>query len=189
MINFRNIKFIKSATSSNDALFDLPNVIFIGRSNVGKSTLINLIADNKGLAFVSKKPGQTKLLNYFNVDNKFYLVDAPGYGYRKTGKKDDFDQMMDSYFKANNSLKLVIWLLDPRRELSLEDLEFQSFLNDIEVNKLVIFTKSDKINQSEKAKAVNLMKKILINFDYFFTSSIKKNNFDEIREYIAKKIK
>ncbi|MDD7736449.1 MAG: 50S ribosome-binding GTPase, partial [Bacillales bacterium] len=71
MINFRNIKFIKSSTNKNDALLDLDNVIFIGRSNVGKSTLINLIADNKSLAFVSKRPGQTKLLNYFLVDNKF----------------------------------------------------------------------------------------------------------------------
>ena len=88
MINYRNIKFIKSATNKEDALLDLDNVIFIGRSNVGKSTLINLIADNKSLAFVSKKPGQTKLLNYFLVDNKFYLVDAPGYGYRKLGKNE-----------------------------------------------------------------------------------------------------
>ena len=85
MINFRNTRFIKSAISAEDSLFDMNHIVTIGRSNVGKSTLINCLADHKNLAFVSKRPGQTKLLNYFNVDNKFYLVDAPGYGYRKTG--------------------------------------------------------------------------------------------------------
>lgn len=185
MINFRNIRFIKSATNKEDALLDLPNVVFIGRSNVGKSTLINLIADNKGLAFVSKRPGQTKLLNYFNVDRKFYLVDAPGYGYRKTGKKDDFDKMMDSYFTDNESLKLVIWLLDSRRELSKEDIDFYEFLNQVQVPSLIVFTKSDKINQSEKAKITRLAKEKLPTFDYTFTSSLNKRNIDDLRTKIA----
>lgn len=188
MINFRNIKFIKSAINKSDALLDLNNVIFVGRSNVGKSTLINLIADNKSLAFVSKKPGQTKLLNYFNVDNKFYLVDAPGYGYRKTGKKDSFDQMMDSYFSNNEALKLVVWLLDSRRELSKEDLDFYDFLTDLDVSTLVVFTKSDKLNQSERAKINKIAKEKLSHFDYIFTSSLNKKNIDELRQIIASKV-
>ncbi len=188
MINYRNIKFVKSATSKNDALLDLPNVIFVGRSNVGKSTLINLIADNKSLAFVSKRPGQTKLLNYFNVDNKFYLVDAPGYGYRKMTKKDAFDQMMDSYFSDNSSLKLVVWLLDSRRTLSLEDLDFYDFLSQINVPTLVIFTKSDKLNQSEKAKIDKIAKNQLGEFKHLFTSSLNKKNIEELRDEIAKSI-
>ena len=150
MINFRNTRFIKSAISAEDSLFDMNHIVTIGRSNVGKSTLINCLADHKNLAFVSKRPGQTKLLNYFNVDNKFYLVDAPGYGYRKTGKKDGFDQMMESYFQNNKKLKLVLWLLDSRRELSKEDLEFVEFFSQIDVKVLVCFTKVDKLNQSEK---------------------------------------
>lgn len=185
MINYRNIKFIKSATNKDDALLDLPNVIFIGRSNVGKSTLINLIADNKSLAFVSKRPGQTKLLNYFNVDKKFYLVDAPGYGYRKLGKKDDFDKMMDSYFSSNESLKLVVWLLDSRRELSLEDIDFYNFLSQINVPSLVVFTKADKLNQSEKAKITKIAQTQLPEFDYIFTSSLKKNNIELLRGKIS----
>lgn len=188
MINYRNIKFVKSATSKNDALLDLPNVIFVGRSNVGKSTLINLIADNKSLAFVSKRPGQTKLLNYFNVDNMFYLVDAPGYGYRKMTKKDAFDQMMDSYFSDNSSLKLVVWLLDSRRTLSLEDLDFYDFLSQINVPTLVIFTKSDKLNQSEKAKIDKIAKNQLGEFKHLFTSSLNKKNIEELRDEIAKSI-
>ena len=185
MINYRNIKFITSCTSKEDALLDMPNVVFIGRSNVGKSTLINLIADNRNLAFVSKKPGQTKLLNYFNVDKKFYLVDAPGYGYRKTGKKDDFDRMMDSYFDSNESLKLVVWLLDSRRELSLEDLDFYNFLDNLQVPTLVVFTKSDKLNQSEKSKVVKMSKEKLSDFETIFTSSLKKNNIEKLREIIS----
>lgn len=185
MINYRNIKFIKSATNKDDALLDLPNVIFIGRSNVGKSTLINLIADNKSLAFVSKRPGQTKLLNYFNVDKKFYLVDAPGYGYRKLGKKDDFDKMMDSYFSSNESLKLVVWLLDSRRELSLEDIDFYNFLSQINVPSLVVFTKADKLNQSEKAKITKIAQTQLSEFDYILTSSLKKTNIELLRTKIS----
>lgn len=181
MINFRNIKFIKSSINKEDALLDLPNVIFIGRSNVGKSTLINLIADNKSLAFVSKRPGQTKLLNYFNVDNKFYLVDAPGYGYRKTGKKDNFDQMMDSYFSDNESLKLVIWLLDSRRLLSKEDLDFYDFLKTLNIKSLVVFTKSDKLNQSLKSQVMKIAKEQLTEFDYLLTSSLNKKNIDSLR--------
>ena len=185
MINYRNIKFIKSATNKEDALLDLDNVIFIGRSNVGKSTLINLIADNKSLAFVSKRPGQTKLLNYFLVDNKFYLVDAPGYGYRKLGKKDDFDKMMDSYFSSNESLKLVVWLLDSRRELSQEDLDFYDLLSRLNVSSIVVFTKADKLNQSEKAKITKIAKTSLSGFEYIFTSSLNKNNIDELRKKIS----
>ena len=188
MINFRNIKFIKSAINKEDALLDLPNVVFIGRSNVGKSTLINLIADNKGLAFVSKRPGQTKLLNYFNVDRKFYLVDAPGYGYRKTGKKDDFDKMMDSYFNENESLKLVIWLLDSRRTLSKEDIDFYEFLKDLNVKSLLVFTKSDKLNQSEKSKVIKMAKENLSEFEYILTSSLNKRNIEDLRKKIETKL-
>ena len=188
MINFRNIKFIKSAIHKEDELLDLPNVVFIGRSNVGKSTLINLIADNKGLAFVSKRPGQTKLLNYFNVDRKFYLVDAPGYGYRKTGKKDDFDIMMDSYFNDNESLKLVIWLLDSRRTLSKEDIDFYEFLKDLNVKSLLVFTKSDKLNQSEKSKVIKMAKENLSEFEYILTSSLNKRNIEDLRKKIETKL-
>ena len=101
MVNFRKCKFIKSATSKDDSLFDYDHIVLVGRSNVGKSTLINSLVDNKGMAFVSKRTGQTKLLNYFLIDDSFYLVDAPGYGYRKTGKKDDFALCADACRSQN----------------------------------------------------------------------------------------
>ena len=188
MINFRNTRFIKSAISAEDSLFDMNHIVTIGRSNVGKSTLINCLADHKNLAFVSKRPGQTKLLNYFNVDNKFYLVDAPGYGYRKTGKKDGFDQMMESYFQNNKKLKLVLWLLDSRRELSREDLEFVEFLSQIDVKVLVCFTKVDKLNQSEKAKITKIARTELANFDFVFTSQFNKKLIEELRNQISSRL-
>lgn len=189
MIQFRNAKFVKSAVSSKDSIFDLPHVIFIGRSNVGKSTLINSLVDNKNLAFVSKRPGQTKLLNYFNIDNSFYLVDAPGYGYRKTGKKDGFDEMMESYFTSNSKLRLVLWLLDSRRvELSKEDEEFKEFLTSIGVKVIVCFTKSDKLNQSEKSKILKMGKLDLPDFESVLVSSTDKRSIDSLRTKISQNI-
>lgn len=185
MINFRKIRFVRSATVRDEELSDKPNVVFVGRSNVGKSTLINLIADNRGLAFVSRRPGMTRLLNYFEVDEKFYLVDAPGYGYRSLGKKDEFDTMMDAYFTDNPSLKLVVWLLDSRRDLSKEDGEFYRFLGKIGLPAIVVFTKADKLNQSEKAKATRMAEDRLRGFDYLMTSSSDKRNIDALRRRIC----
>ncbi len=185
MINFRNIRFVRSAVDREEELDDKPNVVFVGRSNVGKSTLINLIADNKGLAFVSRRPGMTRLLNYFDVDGKFYLVDAPGYGYRSLGKKDAFDDMMDAYFTGNPSLKLVVWLLDPRRELSEEDRAFYRFLKERGLPAIVVFTKADKLNQSEKAKVKKTAGESLSEFEYLLTSSSDKRNVEALRNRIA----
>ena len=188
MINFRNTKFIKSATSDKDSLYDLNHIIFVGRSNVGKSSLINALTDHKNLAFVSKNPGQTKLLNYYNVDKKLYLVDAPGYGYRKTGQKDGFDEMMDSYFKTNSRLKLVLWLLDSRRELSKEDLDFYEFLESFNVKTLIVFTKVDKLNQKGKAKISSIAKEQLGHMEYIFVSSMDSKLVENLRKEIASRL-
>ena len=86
-INYKVSEFIKSAFNKGDHLYDFPQVLFMGKSNVGKSSLINALVEKKNLAYVSKKPGQTKLVNYYLIDHKFYLVDAPGFGYRRLRMK------------------------------------------------------------------------------------------------------
>ena len=130
-INFTNATFVKSAPSLKDAPQGLfPEVLLVGKSNVGKSSLINALCNKKGLAFTSSKPGHTRLLNYYNIDNKIYLVDAPGYGFAKGGFDLDklFGEMMNDYFSNATRLKLVMILLDSRRELGENDIEEINYL-------------------------------------------------------------
>ncbi|MFA6675884.1 MAG: ribosome biogenesis GTP-binding protein YihA/YsxC, partial [Bacilli bacterium] len=132
MINFSNATFIKSATKLSEApIEDLPEVLIVGKSNVGKSSLINAMCHQKRLAFTSSKPGHTRLLNYYAIDNRFYLVDAPGYGFARGGIDLDalFGEMMTDFFKDNQRLKLVLLLIDSRRELAVNDQEIIDYLS------------------------------------------------------------
>jgi GTP-binding protein len=149
MIDFRRATFIKSAPSASqrpDGLFD---VMFAGRSNVGKSSLINALVGRKDLAYTSSKPGHTRLLNYYNIDDKFYLVDAPGYGYVARGPKDAFAEMMEGYY-ATSKPRLIVYLFDSRRVPQGEDISFMNYLKERNIPVLLVLTKTDKLNQSEK---------------------------------------
>ena len=168
MIDFRKTKFIKSCPNKSQAILeDLPEIVFIGKSNVGKSSLINAICENKSLAFTSSKPGHTRLLNYFNVDNKCYLVDAPGYGYSAAGQKHTllFGEMMEDYFSNDENLAVVVYLLDSRRTPNEEDIDFYQFLCDNDIPFIIVMTKCDKLNQSEKAKIFKNLTNSFENFD------------------------
>ena len=168
MINFANTKFVKSATGSSDTPKDLlPEILIVGKSNVGKSTLINTLTSQTKLAKTSSKPGHTKLLNYFIVDNKFYLVDAPGYGYANGGVNLDrlFGNMMSDYFSSCEKLKLVMLLVDSRREFSEHDLEIIDLANEIKVPLLFVITKCDKINQKEKAALLKYLNENDVSLD------------------------
>ena len=190
MINFSNTKFVKSAPSLKEApQGQFPEVLLVGRSNVGKSSLINALCNKKALAFTSSKPGHTRLLNYYNVDDKLYLVDAPGYGYAKGGLDLDrlFASMMESYFDNNNELKLVLILLDARRELSEDDQEIINFVKESNVSYFIVVTKYDKVNQKEKAT----LNKRLANegFDkeqIFYTSSLNNDGLNLLKKGIEK---
>ncbi|MCQ2815199.1 MAG: ribosome biogenesis GTP-binding protein YihA/YsxC [Bacilli bacterium] len=154
MINFRNTSFEKSVSKYIEApKGNFPEVLFVGRSNVGKSSLINALTNNKSLAFTSKKPGHTQLLNFYNVNNQLYLVDAPGYGYAISGIDLDmlFKNMMDDYFTSSRNLKLVLALFDSRRELREDDVDLINYFIDKKINFQIIITKVDKLNQSEKS--------------------------------------
>lgn len=188
-INFSNTTFVKSAPSLKDApQGQFPEVLLVGKSNVGKSSLINALCNKKALAFTSSKPGHTRLLNYYNIDNKIYLVDAPGYGYAKGGFDLDklFGEMMNDYFSNAKRLRLVLVLLDSRRELGENDIEIINFIREKEINHLLVFTKVDKINQSEKAKLLKHLKEIGIEEDeIIFTSTLKTRTFDTLRNKIS----
>lgn len=164
MLNFRNTRFIKSVENLNDRPeLAMPEILFVGKSNVGKSSLINALCENKSLAYTSSSPGHTRLLNYYEVDRAFYLVDAPGYGYSKAGKThlERFSIMMESYFADKQSIKGIIFLLDSRREPSQDDLDFYKFLKEAELPFFVAMTKTDKLNQKEKHIMLENLKKYL----------------------------
>lgn len=188
-INFTNARFIKSAPSLKEApQGQFPEVLLVGKSNVGKSSLINALCNKKSLAFVSGKPGHTRLLNYYNIDDKIYLVDAPGYGYAKGGFDLDklFGTMMEDYFNNASRLKLVLILLDSRRELGENDVEIINYIRERDLNHLLVFTKVDKVNQKEKSQLLKHLSEIGIEKDeIIFTSTLKTRTFDVLRNKIS----
>ena len=188
MINFLNVTFIKSCPNRNEKpQAQKPEVLIVGRSNVGKSSLINALTQKKKLAFTSSKPGHTRLLNYYDIDNKFYLVDAPGYGYAKGGVDLDrlFAEMMSSYFDNNTDLKLVLILLDARRELSEDDLEIVEYVKENSIPFALVITKYDKVNQKEKSALNRYLKEMgLANEQVFYTSILKNDSLSLLKKGI-----
>ena len=152
---FNKAKFIKSVVDVKEAPGEYnSSVLFVGKSNVGKSSLINALTNNKRLAYTSSKPGHTRLLNYYSVEDRFYLVDCPGYGF--STKKDldykFYGDMVEGFFKDNKSLKLVVFLLDSRREPTLDDVDFYNFLTSYDYKFVICMTKCDKLNMSMRSK-------------------------------------
>ena len=190
MINFKNSTFIKSLTSVKEKPSgQLPEVLIVGKSNVGKSSLINALTGKNRLAFTSSKPGHTKVLNYYDIDKKFYLVDAPGYGYAKGGVDLDrlFGEMMESYFSDNNELKLVLLLLDSRREMNENDKEILDYVQQEKIPYFLVVTKLDKVNQSEKSKLNKHLKEMNIpNELIFYTSVNETRSLDNLKRAIEK---
>lgn len=192
MINFNNVTFVKSCpTRKEKPQVSKSEVLIVGKSNVGKSSLINALTNKKKMAFTSSKPGHTRLLNYYDIDNSFYIVDAPGYGYAKGGLDLDrlFAEMMESYFENNNELKLVLILLDARRELSVDDQEIIDFVKENNVKFLIVITKFDKVNQKEKA-ALNkrLNNEGFSKEQVFYTSSLNNDGLSLLKKEIEKSI-
>ena len=154
MIDFKKARYVKSAPSPKDAPGDgLPFILLIGRSNVGKSTLLNTLCGQR-LAFSSKKAGKTKLLNFFLVDERFYLVDAPGYGSTIFANRETilFSKMMEDILK-DKRLKGVIFLLDLRHKPGKDDFAFAKYLKDSGKPLVYVLTKCDQMNQKELHQA------------------------------------
>jgi len=141
----------------------LPEYAFIGRSNVGKSSLINMLANNNKLAKTSGKPGKTQTINHFIVNNQWYLVDLPGYGYAKTSKtiRESWGKMISDYITLRENLQFLFVLIDSRLEPQKIDLEFINQLGEKMVPFGIIYTKSDKLTLTGTKKNIELLKKIL----------------------------
>lgn len=141
----------------------LPEYAFIGRSNVGKSSLINMLTNNKGLAKTSVRPGKTQLINHFLINKEWYLVDLPGYGYARVSKdsRTKWQKMIQDYCVKREQLISMFVLIDSRIEPQKIDLEFINFLGENGVPLIIVFTKIDKQNQREVAAHVNAFKKAL----------------------------
>ena len=165
---------------------------FIGRSNVGKSSLINFLTNHHGLAKVSTTPGKTQLINYFNINESWYLVDLPGYGFAKVSKteREKFDKVIKTYIKNREQLQYVFLLIDARIPPQKIDLEFVNFLGENAIPFVLVFTKMDVSRKNETPKNIAAFKKELSK-DWeevppiFHTSSFNKTGKEEILAFIA----
>ena len=153
-MNFNNAQFEKSfGTFAQLEDSNLPEVCFCGRSNVGKSSLINKILNRKSIARVSSKPGKTVTINFYKVDN-IRLVDLPGYGYAKVNfsERERWSELMEGYFKSDRDIKMAFQLIDMRHPATDFDLSMLDFLSQMGIPFTVVLTKADKLNKSETEK-------------------------------------
>lgn len=145
---------------------NIPEYAFIGRSNVGKSSLINMLMKKKDLAKTSGKPGKTQLINHFKINDSWFLVDLPGYGYAQVSKKKRqiFQYFIENYFKEREQLVCTFVLIDSRHDPQKIDLEFMRFLGENQIPFCIVFTKADKLGSSKLNKQINTYKKKLLTF-------------------------
>lgn len=170
----------------------IPEYAFIGRSNVGKSSLINMITNHKNLAKTSGRPGKTQLINHFLINKNWHLVDLPGYGYAKVSKttKAKFQQFITDYFETREQLICAFVLVDIRHEPQKIDTEFIEYLGESEIPFCIVFTKADKISKTKIDSHVAAYKKQLIahNWEemppYFVTSATEGTGKDTLLNYI-----
>ncbi len=183
------ISFSKGVAGINGLPLDRESeVCFIGRSNVGKSSLINALFNRKNLARTSKTPGRTQELNFFSLGEKSYVVDLPGYGYAKTSKdkRSDWQGLIKSYIAERRSLKRVFTLVDARHGLKENDREFFSFLDTYAVNYQIILTKIDKVKKPNLPKLLDELNEEIkehpaCNTEFFLASALNKSGISEIR--------
>jgi len=156
-VRISSARFVKSAKQANDFPKDRkPEIAFCGRSNSGKSSLLNALTNSHGLARTSSSPGRTQLINFFLVDGQTYYVDLPGYGYAKVPKgiRDTWGEMIEGYLRNREPLKLAIMLVDSRIPPTDSDQTMKGWLDHFGIPNLVVLTKSDKISRNELTKAL-----------------------------------
>ena len=190
---------ISNSDVSKCPLERLPEYAFIGRSNVGKSSLINMLCNinmltnHKSLAKTSGRPGKTQLINHFKINNNWFLVDLPGYGYAKVSKrtKEVFQKFITDYFEKREQLICAFVLIDIRHEAQQIDLEFITYLGEIELPFCIIFTKADKISKGKVAQHIAAYRLALLKNNWeempqhFVTSATEGTGKDQVLDYIG----
>lgn len=191
-MKIKTAEFVMSNSNVINAPKDrIPEYAFIGRSNVGKSSLINMLMERKDLAKTSGKPGKTQLINHFKINNEWFLVDLPGYGYAQISKKKRviFQYFIENYFKEREQLVCTFVLIDSRHDPQQIDLDFMQFLGENQIPFCLVFTKSDKLGSSKLNKQITSYKKKLLNTwetlpMTFLTSSINNLGRKEFLDFI-----
>lgn len=192
-MKIKDAKFVTSSQSvAQCPKGDLPEYAFIGRSNVGKSSLINMLVERKNLAKTSATPGKTRLINHFLIDDSWYLCDLPGYGYAKVSQKqrEEFAKMIEQYTSHRQNLVCFFVLIDSRIPPQEIDLDFIEWLGDSQVPFALVYTKIDKVKQKEKNKSIGAMKEILSESweelpMIIETSAIKGTGKEELLNFIG----
>ena len=191
-MEIKKAEFVLSAPRESMCPKDTkPEYAFIGRSNVGKSSLINMLTNNRKLAKTSSTPGKTLLINHFIINNEWYLVDLPGYGFAKRSKSElqKLEQMITGYLLQRQQLVNVFLLVDIRLEAQKVDLDFIQWLGSSSIPFAIVFTKADKLSATKANQNVEAYKKVLSETweelpPIFITSAEKKQGCDEILDYI-----
>ena len=192
-MEIKKAEFVLSAPRESMCPKDTkPEYAFIGRSNVGKSSLINMLTNNRKLAKISSTPGKTLLINHFIINNEWYLVDLPGYGFAKRSKSElqKLEQMITGYLLQRQQLVNVFLLVDIRLEAQKVDLDFIQWLGSSSIPFAIVFTKADKLSATKANQNVEAYKKVLSETweelpPIFITSAEKKQGRDEILDYIS----
>ncbi len=191
-MKIKSAEFVMSNSNVMKAPKDrIPEYAFIGRSNVGKSSLINMLMARKSLAKTSGTPGKTQLINHFKVNDNWFLVDLPGYGYAKVSKKKRviFQRFIENYFKEREQLVCTFVLVDSRLDPQKIDLDFMRFLGENRIPFCIVFTKADKLGSSKLNKQVlSYKRKLLLSWEEvpmsFITSSSSGLGRDEFLQFI-----
>lgn len=188
----KNIKFIRSVFSKKDLINDdLPIIAMVGKSNVGKSSFINTLTNNKNTAKVGQTPGKTKCLNFFLVDNKFYLVDLPGYGYSTMSEKEkeNINKLTNYFLETNKNIKHIFSLIDIRHLPSQDDRNMYDWLESNEKDFTVILNKADKLSNAKIEEAKKDIAKALFSAHEMIPFSTEnKLNLDKVLEIIENSI-
>ena len=189
-MDINNVKFEMSCgLSSQLPKPSKPEVVFSGRSNVGKSSLINKLTNRKGLARVSATPGKTATINFFSL-KEFMLVDLPGYGYAKVSpsEKERWAELVEGYFADDRDFALIVQICDIRHKPSADDIQMIKYLHELQFPFIVVLTKKDKLNKTELAKQLDYYKDLLSEYsvDFYAFSALNGEGTEEIRTVIDK---